>query len=348
MSNKLVTFEDFSKENLKGSEPAAQQIKKPTETINYNEIKLSYNYGTPNEPIVQDLYLELPKVTATGIKRKEEPATGKNGAYTKVSESMMLIFDLANPETRNDCLKALDKLDEVHQAACNILGSCKAKLKMYDFDPTRTGGMFKNPIYWHRDEGTGEKVKGKNPNLWIKLRNSSYNRTLFTDLTGKAVDWKLLNNVNIEMVPLLHIEKVYIGAKASLQMFLNSAIILKIAAVGSESRQVSTMERLKSKYGASLADQVEAQLASLRMERQDALEAQGNFRNDPSDSNDFGTMHDLSPQQNSSQVSLPEFLAGAPTMSQSNLHSNQMQQTSSLPPLAHETSGPSLRLNVKK
>lgn len=354
MSNKLVTYDQFNPEQLKGSEPISQEIKKPNETIKYHDIKLSYNYGTEQDPIIQDLFFEGPIVTSTGIKTKEEPAQGKNGPYNKVSHAMMHVFDLADNDTRNDSLQALEKLDDVHIAAAAIIGNCKGKLKMHDFDPTRPGGVFKSPVYWHRDEVTGEKIKGKNPNIWVKIRGATYNRTLFTDLDGRPIDWNLLSNVNITMIPLYHFEKIYVGSKASMQIYLASAIILKIVPVGTESRQTSTMDRLKAKYG-SLADQVEAQLADLRMARQETLQHSvplpSSHTEFGSDYSSGGTMHTI-PTSNSNEnsnennPSLQEFLGNAPTMN------NQVTMPSQTLPQAPSQAMPQtttqpIRLNVQ-
>ena len=321
--NSLVTYDQFNPTKLGGSEPIPTSFKKGNETISYNDIKLHYNYGTPEEPIISDLFFELPSVPAGGIRMKEEDAMGKNGPYKKQTHSMMIKLDLSDPATRGEIQKALDKMDEVHSRCCQVLAGCKGKVKMHDFDATRPGGMFKNPVYWPRDEVTGEKVKGKSPNIWVKLRNYKGNRTLFTDLNGHVVDWKLLTDVDITFVPLLHFEKVYVGAKASLQVHLASAIILKVTQSGTETRQTSTLERLKEKYGANLADSVEAQLAELRMARQETIHAA------PAEfgSTDYGTMHSVTPSAGgvtaaapaSEQASLQDFLSGAPSMTAPNI-----------------------------
>lgn len=319
--NSLVTFDQFNASKLGGSEPIPMSIEKPNETIKYNEIKLHYNYGTNEEPVISDLFFELPTVSATGIRLKEEETNGKNGAYKKTNYSMMIRLDLSDPKTKNEIQVALDKMDELHARTCQVLGTCKGKVKMHDFDPQRPGGMFKNPVYWPRDEVTGEKVKGKSPNLWVKLRNYKNNKTLFTDLNGHVVDWKLLTDVDITCVPLLHFEKIYIGSKASLQVFLASAIIVKIVPMGTETRQTSTLERLKAKYGDSGVESVEAQLAELRMARQETLAstATSNEFGTP----DYGTMHSTIPSSSTSssgtneQASLQDFLSGAPTMTTS-------------------------------
>lgn len=333
MSTQLVTFEDFNAANLTGSEPIPHQINKPNETINYNDIKLSYNYGTETNPIIQDLFFELPVVTSTGIKTKEEQAKGKNGEYTKVSNSMMMVFDLADSDTRDDALRGLDKINELHRAAAQAVGKYKGKLKMHQFDANDPRGDFKNPIYWPRDENS-EIIKGKNPNIWVKLRNN-YNKTLFTDLEGKPIDWKLLSGVNLTLLPLLHVEKIYVGAKASLQIYMASAIVLKIVPAGTESRQTSTMDKLKAKYG-NLAEQVEAQLATLRMERQDEFMASASSSEFPMDKSE-GTMHNVE----TTPASVSDFLSGAPSM-------NEQAEVSmpSVPPM--NTSSTPIKLNIQR
>jgi hypothetical protein len=321
--NSLVTFDQFNASKLGGSEPIPTSFKKGNDTIAYNDIKLHYNYGTPEEPVISDLFFELPAVSATGIRMKEEDANGKNGPYKKQTHSMMIKLDLSDPNTRGEIQAALDKMDEIHAKSCQLLSACKGKVKMHDFDAARPGGLFKNPVYWPRDEVTGEKVKGKSPNIWVKLRNYKTNKTLFTDLNNHVIDWKLLTDVDITFVPLLHFEKIYVGSKASLQVFLASAIIVKIVAIGTETRQTSTLEKLKKTYGANLADSVESQLADLRMARQETLSHTAT--SNEFGTQDYGTMHSTIPSQVSSsssssqggsseQASLQDFLSNAPTM----------------------------------
>lgn len=312
MSSKLVTFDQFSAANLKASDLIPKEITKPNEKIKYNDIKLSYNYGTEQDPIIQDVFFEGCVVKGTSYKERKEEAMGKNGAYTKVSTSMMLTFDLSDADTKDDSLHCIEKLDEFYKGCRKIIAVNKGKLKMHDFTVDGPVGIFKDPVYWHLDEVSGERIKGKNPNIWVKFHSARYNKTLFTDLNGKPVEWSLLEGSEVTMVPLFHFEKIYVGSKISLQVYLSSAVVLKIVPIGTESRQLSTIERLKSKYGSSLADEVEAQLSEIRMTRQDTLASNasqggGDFNN--------GTMHSMPPEQGEDDESLSDFLSAAPTMS---------------------------------
>ena len=340
---KLVTFEQFNPSNLTGSEPIPKEIQTDKGAVKYNDIKLSYNYGTPSDPIINDLFLELPEVDVLRFKYTEEPATGKNGPYTKKTAAMMISFDLTDPATRNDTQSALDKLDGLHLAASQCIGTYKGKLKMHSFDAANPGSSFGNPVYWQRDDASGLPIKGTNPSLWVNLKCYS-GKTLFTDLNGQVVDWKLLENTNIKMLPLIHIEKIFVGIKVTLKIHLASAIILKIIPAGSESRQTSTMDRLKAKYG-GLADQVEAQLADLRMSRQDTL----NTPCVPSSHTEFGSdyasekpsMHSMPSedfQETDSSASIQDFLSGAPSMATSQVN---------LPPVS-TSSAPALKVQTMK
>lgn len=317
MSNKYVTFDNFKPENLGGSEPEPGQAKVNGETINYNNIKLHYNYGTAEDPIISDFLLELPECTTTGIRYKDETKQGPEGPYTKRTASMMIRFDLDNPKLKSDLQKALESLDGVHRGTSEILGRFKGKVKLFSFDPKNPGETFKSPVYWPRDPNSGEKILGKNPNLWVNLKTMKTNKTLFTGLDGKPVDWKLLENVDITFVPLLHFEKIFVGKVVSMKAQLVSAVLLRVSESNTQTRQQDTLQKLKDKYGAGMQDEIEQQLAQLRMKRQDELAASSGSVSSTSSSREAS--HDMS---NGSIHSIPtdasslnDFLGGAPSMS---------------------------------
>ena len=93
---------------------------------------------------------------------------------------------------------------------------------------------------------------------------------------------------------------------------LKSAIVTKIVQSGSETTQTSTLERLNAKYGASKVDEVEAQLAEIRMAHQDSLsqtQTQPDFLSE-------GNMHDMPTESknDAKEESVADFLASAPSM----------------------------------
>ncbi len=342
MATKYVTFDQFRPENLGGSEPEPGQVKVGSDTVNFNNIKLHYNYGTEEEPIISDFLLELPECTTSGIRYRDDTKQGTEGPYTKRTASMMIRFSLDDPKVRNDMQKALDSLEGVHRATSEILGKYKGKVKLFSFDPKNPGETFKSPVYWPRDPTSGEKIKGKNPNVWVTLKSGKVNKTLFTGFDGKPVNWNLLENVDITFVPLLHFEKIFVGKVVSMKAQLVSAVLLKVVKSNTQTRQQDTLQRLKEKYGAGMQDEIEQQLAQLRMDRQDELASGGggggysrggggnhssssnggggggNYGgsggyNDESGGGDYGSMHSIPPTD---AASLNDFLGGAPSMTQ--------------------------------
>lgn len=302
----FVTFDQFDATQLAGKAPEGKQFTNGKgETIKFAYQGLRYNYGTTTDPVVTDLFLEGPEVKAFGIKTDSEEKTKNDGTtYTKTTHSQMIKFDLSNAEHK----LFIQKFNEMHAAASFALGSTPWA-KMNEFDPKRPGGMFKNPIYWPRDAVTKEILPGEDPSLWVKVRGG-YIKTLYTDLNGDPIDWALLRNVEIQYVPLFHVEKTYIGAKASLQIFLASAIVTKLTEVGTTSRQLSTLDRLKAKYGSGDAqDQLESQLAQMRLNRQDQLAAETMGSPQLPGNN---TVLDQARPENTG--SLQDFLSNAPSM----------------------------------
>ena len=327
--------------------------------INYKEIPLQYNYGTPEHPIVGACFLECPEVLSFGgiVCKREDPKPGaKEGdaPYVKESYSIMFTFDLQNDE----CVKCLEKWDQLHKGACYALAKHKGKVGMFSFNPENPGENLKNPLYYKMDPVTCERVAGRNPTVWVKLNVYKSNKTLFTDVNGNVIDWALLTDVEVKMIPLIHAEKIYIGGgKASLQLKLASAIVTDIVPINTRSRQTATLDRLKNKKG--LADAVASQLAQMRMERQDALDG-GNSRPTTATlpNSDVGSMHQIPGSSSGfkgTQDNLSAYLGGAPAMNAptqvpSQVHlpqatvptTPQFQQQIQLP-----VSGPTPHLNVQ-
>lgn len=305
-------YASFNPNNVDSGDPKERSFNNGQ--IKYNDVPLQYNYGTSEFPVIDQFMIELPQVTCRGgiSKKVEDPKPGKDGKpYIKTSYSMMLLFDLQEEENR----KCLDVLDQLHSACSHALGKQKAKVGLFDFDPERPGSAFKNPVYYKRDQVTGQRVKGSNPSLWVKMNHYKTNKTLFTDLNGEPIDWDLLYDVELKLYPLLHVSHIYVGTKNTLQIKLISAVITDIAELNTRTRQTRTLDRLRQQRG--LVDSVSSQLAQIRMNRQDHLDSGGikpQMAHLPSDD---GSMHQI-PNDNSdyqgSQDSLNDYLNGAPAM----------------------------------
>lgn len=308
-----ITYDQFNPTHLGGESPKGDSFKDETgQTISFSNMALNYNYGTSEAPIVTDFYIELPPVKARGIRTKEEEKKKRDGGtYTKVSHAQMIIFELSDPEN----VKCIEALNGVHAKCSQLLGET-AWAKKNDYVADRPGGMFKNPVYWPRDSVTQEIQEGKNPNMWIKLKGG-YQKPLFTTIdangNSETIDWALLRNVDITYIPLLHIERTFIGNKATLQVYLQSAIVLDIKEANTTSRQVSTIDRLREKYGSKFQqqqDNVQASLAKLRMDRQDQILAES------VEETLQPTSEAPSSKTKTETETMTEFLSAAPTMQQ--------------------------------
>ena len=239
---------------------------------------------------------------------------------------MMFTFDLQDQE----CVECLVKLDELHAGASRELGKFKGKAGMFDFNADNPGGMFKNPVYYKRDLVSGERVKGRNPSMWVKMNNWTNNKTLFTDLNGNSINWELLYDVEVSMIPLVHVEKIYIGGgKGSLQMKMISGVVTSVVRINTQSRQTRTIQRLKEKHS-GLADTVAEQLAQLTMDKQDMLDSHSPQPQDGSGGqNSSGQMHQIpssSGKFQSDSKQLNDFLRGAPTQTNPPVQSSQPVQ----------------------
>lgn len=343
MMKYLETAEPVNKTFFSGNEPEEKKIETGKEVVKYFEQKLFYNYGTETEPIIQDVLIEGPLMKVAGLRIKDEgmKKSKKGDDYHKLNYSMMFVFDLADPRTKEESLKCLEIFKEAYLGSAKVLVPYKGKVGMHHFDPEHPEASLKDFVYWPRDNN-GDIVKGKNPNIWANFKTYGPHKTLITDLNGKAIDWALLKDADIEIVPLFHIESNFIGTSKKVKVNLKSGIVTKIVPTASETCQGGTLDRLKKKYGGQLEDEVESQLASLRLQRQETLSAPS-----PSSHSEFGdngTMHAMKSENTGSQdkQSIQDFLSGAPSVSSAVTQSGGAQSVSLPPSLPAVT-----KLNIK-
>ncbi len=321
-------YTNFIGSHIHGNEPVPKSFESQNGKVSYQEIPLTYNYGSEEAPIIDSCYFECPEVLSYGGIQSEcktlPPKNEGDAPYIQEKHSMMFTFNLQDAE----CVACLDKWDQLHTGSAKALENYKGKVKMYSFTAEHPGELYKHPIYYKMDTNTCERVKGRNPTIWVKLNHWKNNRTLFTDLDENPIDWDLLRDVEVKMIPLIHVEKIYIGGgKASLQIKLVSAVVTDIVPINTRTRQTRTIDRLKKRKG--LANNVAAQLATLRMEKQDSLDS-GNLHNPQTATlpSSVGSMHQI-PSSGSNvqgnQTQLNDYLGAAPAMNQS-------------PPVQHQVS----------
>lgn len=254
---KFVRIADFDPSKIIPSSPQSKDVpvkkdQAPGTGGKYQEVKLSYNYGTTETPFVDDLRIEWPEVNSKrGIEEKKE-GEGRS--------TWSIMFDL--PVTDGSPTRTVvEKMTILHLAVGQCLAQVKGQLGMPHFNPSHENSMieatgFKSPIYYSRDKVTSQIIAGRTPTMYVKLVKTGYGametKTLFSlpydpsvSPAPPPIDWSLLTGVELKCIPLIHIEKVYIGGgKMSLQVKLQSAVVTHMVARNSTSPQTSTMENL--------------------------------------------------------------------------------------------------------
>lgn len=232
----------------------------------YYQIPLMYNFGTPDVRILNEFLIEGCEMeTKYGIQTKP------NQQGTGLDHTIVCRFDVGNLEHN----QFMSTINSIHGGCCHIIYAMRGAVKIYDFNASSPGGLFKNPVFRPRDEVTGEYIQGRAPSIYFKLfcrGQAPYEeKTLFTAPDGKPTRWELLRHVEMKFIPLIRVKRLYCGGgKASLQMEVASAVITKIAPRNTTTLQMNTIHRLQQSRP-ELSDTVAAQLARLSTERQEGL-----------------------------------------------------------------------------
>jgi hypothetical protein len=277
-----------------------------------------YNFGTAENRILNDFLFEFCELESKfGIQAKP-------GSSGRTEYSLMSKFDSNKPD-HNQCISAIN---EIHRGSSYVLQQYKGVVKMYNFNAQMAEATgFKNPVYRPRDEATGDIIQGRAPSMFLKLFNRGappmVEQTLFTGPDQKPIPWTLLTGVEMKFIPLVHIKRVYVGSKASLQMEVVSAVVTSIKARNTSTLQTSTIHNLQQNRP-ELSDTVAAQLAKLTTDRQDQLMNSSGVNtlnvNPPSSTEDQPTFSNITPVGRqpaspvvSAQPSMQDFTAGAPS-----------------------------------
>jgi hypothetical protein len=321
MARYIKTGENVDKTKFIGDEPKETKFDAEQGPVRFNDIKLFYNYGTESDPCIQEVFLEGPLMKSDRFNVKDEgmKTSKKGNQYHKITYSMMLRFDLSTPENKEETLKCLSTFREAYLGCAHAMAPFKGKVGMHHFNPEQPEGTLNDFVYWYRNSN-GDIIQGKEPVMWCDFSSYGPHKTLITDMKGQAIDWKMLENSEVEMVPLFHISMIRVGTIKKIKVGMKSAIVTKIIQSGSETTQVDTLERLKNKYGAQKIDEVEAQLAELRMNKQDQMA-------EPKP--DFGSPNHVEEEvPKEKEESMEDFLSSAPPM---NSPTPQATQTTTLP-----------------
>lgn len=202
-----------------------------TKTVNnepgktYLQIPLQYEYLSGKDVV----RIQLPKVQCSGIK----PNKFQAGNFL-----INVRFDKSNP----DCQMFITKFQQVFNVTCDILFQQRKAAKLPYFDPKiPEATKYRSALFYPTDKKTNEPQLDQDPIMQIKLFkygvHPNISCSLFTDLKKKPIDWDLLNNVSMTIIPLISIQKIYIGSNPSLQVKLVSAVVCSVRGRGSETMQ---------------------------------------------------------------------------------------------------------------
>lgn len=334
VDNCIVEYTDFDPLKMIGLTPEEKAI--PTSNVpggtsqisvpqKYMIVPINYNYGTDEKPRLDNLYLQLPAMKCFG------------GITAKPNQQGRLEYGLYCPLPQSDpsLKKCVEILHNVYMASARIIGQHKQALKMVHFDDKnpQVSGYDNKLVFRSKDKLTNEPIEGKTPSLYPKLVNRSsgkyVDQTIFTGMDGKPLDWKLLYNVDMVLIPLYHVDRIYRGGNTtSLQVKMISAVVLSIEKKGSTSLQMNTINRYVNSNPLIL-DKFKSQLEVLTYENQDQLlssntdqtatklvqleKTNSPYQNESESSEDCNnfesskpTMHRLNLQHQNSQSSLPQ------------------------------------------
>lgn len=253
----------FEQKVIPGTGPTANP---PSPAQPYWQIPLIYNYGSDDDKRLSEFLFEGCELeTRYGLQSKA-------GASGRVDYSIMCSFDNGNQEHQ----KCLEAFKQIHEGCATILALQKGGVKMHHFNAKSAEATgLKSPVYYTRDDTTGEIIPGRPPRMYFKMfkrgKDHLEEKTLFTDIKGNQIPWELLDGVEMKFIPLLHIKRIFIvGGKASIQMEMQSAIVTSIRARNTTTRQANTLTNLQ-KSRPELADMVADQIAKITTARQDKL-----------------------------------------------------------------------------
>jgi hypothetical protein len=255
MDTQLVKINQINTSNIIFGTPVEKPI--PNTNQKYSEISIDYNFGTVDKPFLGPFYVELPEVTSTTGITETEPVPGK------IKNSIQISLPLNSDSDVTQMI--LNGMSEIYKAAAKNIFSNKGVLRLPHFNKDNPeASNFRHPIYYPRDKVSSEVIPGKSPNMYVPLFDRGYYKSQFFDLRENFINWKLLKNVDMKFVPVIQIEKIYIGAnKPSLQYKMISAVVTSVVSKNSKILQRETIETLKNK-NPSLVNLVDSQLSLLQ------------------------------------------------------------------------------------
>jgi hypothetical protein len=260
-----VMYSEFNVENLAYEKYNKIDIKDDKGKIvgNQYRIPIKYQCGAGETQTTKSLAIDLPEVFSyQGI---EEGEQNGNKTYT---------IKVSLPQ-EEETLVLTQKLLMFYAGCCSILDTCKNQYKkeikqIQHFDKTNPAALFTNFVYIPMEDGN--PVPGKSASLYLKLfyRNdpkTGVSKTTFNDLDGKEMDWSLLKDKRVKLIPRMKVQCLNISNRVTLKWFMTEAVVIKVEEKSKQSGQMSIIQRYNEKNPNAKVE-LQDQIAKLMSQKQ--------------------------------------------------------------------------------
>lgn len=220
----FVDYKDFDGSRLKLGNVEQRRISYNGEK--YMIAPIYYDYGTSEDHLTSNLYLQLPPCKLKGIRNFNDNIENNKFIST-------LFFNISDEST-----KCIETIKIIYEMCCDFVYKHRVQFGLYDFDAENPRSTFKSPIIYERDRLTGEIIQYKNPMMNIKVIPDGYEESqfLYQDINDidpisgfpnlKPIKWSYLRNSDIKVIPLVKFESINVNCRATIRCVLTSAIIL--------------------------------------------------------------------------------------------------------------------------
>ena len=251
----LVKVSQVDADRVIGGQPSQSTLKDPP--ISFYVIPLSYDYGA-EKPSIDNFFLEMPKAMSSGIISSNK--------YSKETIFMILRFSIVGANNDELC----EKWGSVYKKIAMVVDSNANFIRMENFNINFPEASLKNPLSIPKDNRTKQPIAGRPPSMIVKLHKRKFasleEKTLFIDPKGNKIDWKCLYNADVELIPVIQIDDIFIGAQNVIRLKMVSAIVTDLRPRNSLNRQIDTLDELSQ--DTEVANKVEEQVKKMLEERE--------------------------------------------------------------------------------
>jgi hypothetical protein len=235
--------------------PQTYQLKAP-KTGSYSRCYMSYNRGTPEQPVIDEGLFEL-----SICKGEVEEKVNEDGTM-----GIQLKLMITNPDDQAG-------LDRAYMGCAGVVGLYKGQFGQPHFNPQTPHGVVKNPLYRFINKQTGELIQGATPVLWCKIDENGKKKSKFKQFKPKKnedgtfmydehgepvieeipISPRSLAGKDLEVSVVIHYSDIYKGSTISPQVKSRSVVVLDVKGAGSVEHGKSSqlLNHLKEKLQTS-------------------------------------------------------------------------------------------------